>query len=84
MNVAVREFIRVFLVMARLLFDVLALVSFNVGIELAQLCFVALAIGPLLSAARHPAAYERWLVRGGSLVIAAMASFWVVERVLGG
>jgi len=63
---------------------VLALVSFNVGIELAQLAFVALAIGPLLAAAKQPAAYERWLVRGGSLAIAAMASFWVVERVLGG
>ena len=63
---------------------VLALVSFNVGIEVAQLAFVALAIGPLLAAARHPAAYERWLVRGGSLAIAVMASYWVVERVLGG
>jgi len=63
---------------------VLALVSFNVGIELAQLAFVVLTIGPLLAAARHPAAYERWLVRGGSAAIAVMATYWVVERVLGG
>lgn len=62
---------------------VLALVSFNVGIELAQLAFVALAIGPLLALAKRPALYERWVVRGGSVAIAAMASFWVVERVLG-
>jgi hypothetical protein len=62
---------------------VLALVSFNVGIELAQLAFVALVLGPLLAVAKRPAVYERWLVRGGSLGIAAVASYWVVERVLG-
>lgn len=62
---------------------VLALVSFNVGIELAQLAFVALAIGPLLAAAKRPAAYERGIVRGGSLVIALVALYWVVERALG-
>jgi hypothetical protein len=60
----------------------LALVAFNVGIELAQLAFVALVLGPLLFLGRRPY-YERAVVRGGSLLIAAMASYWVVERVLG-
>ncbi|MEZ4326534.1 MAG: HupE/UreJ family protein [Polyangiales bacterium] len=61
---------------------VLALVAFNVGIELAQLAFVALVLGPLLRLGRTPW-YEPVVVRGGSVVIALMASYWVVERVLG-
>ncbi len=58
---------------------VLSLVSFNVGIELAQLAFVALVAYPLAWAAGFRG-YERWVVRGGSILIAGMASFWLVER----
>lgn len=58
--------------------SVLALVCFNVGIELAQLAFVALMIGPLAWAARTRG--YRGFVRGGSVVIALLAVFWVVER----
>jgi hypothetical protein len=58
---------------------VLSLVSFNVGIELAQLAFVAIALGPIALAARYRG-YERWVVRGGSAVIALLAGVWLVER----
>ncbi len=61
---------------------VLSLLSFNVGIELAQLGCVALAIGPLAWLAGKPG-YRAWVVRGGSIVIAALASFWMIERALG-
>lgn len=61
--------------------SVLALVCFNVGIELAQLLFVALVMGPLAWAARTKG--YRPFVRGASVVIALLALFWVVERVAG-
>lgn len=61
----------------------IALASFNVGIEVTQLLFVAIVILPLAWLARHERLYRTAVMRAGSLAIAAMASFWVVERVLG-
>lgn len=58
---------------------VLALASFNFGIELAQLAFVGLVLAPLALLARH-AAYRSVVVQGGSLAIAAMGCVWMVER----
>lgn len=59
-----------------------ALASFNIGIELAQLCFVAIVLVPLAALARHPGAYRRVAVQGGSLAIAAFGAVWLVERSL--
>ncbi len=59
---------------------VLSLISFNVGIELAQLAFVARMAYPLAWAAGL-CGYERWVVRGGSIAIACLASVWLVERI---
>ncbi|GAB4199268.1 MAG: hypothetical protein OHK0013_09280 [Sandaracinaceae bacterium] len=61
---------------------VLSLLSFNLGIELAQLAAVAIAIGPLAWLARRPG-YRRWVVRGGSIVIGLLATFWMIERATG-
>lgn len=58
---------------------VLALVAFNVGIEVAQLAFVALFLLPLAALAKRDS-YERVVVRGGSLVIALIAAYWFVTR----
>jgi hypothetical protein len=58
---------------------VLALVAFNVGIEVAQLAFVVLVLGPIAWAARMPS-YRNVVVRGGSLVIALLGMAWLVER----
>ena len=60
---------------------VLALASFNVGIELAQLAFVAGALVVLARLARH-ASYPRLVVQGGSIAIAAIGCVWMVERTL--
>jgi hypothetical protein len=60
-----------------------ALASFNVGIELAQLAFVAVVLLPLAALARHPGTYRRVAVQGGSLAIAAFGAVWLVERSLG-
>ncbi|MFW6197404.1 MAG: HupE/UreJ family protein, partial [Myxococcota bacterium] len=61
---------------------VLALVAFNVGIEVAQLVFVAIALGPIAWAAQLPS-YRSVVVRGGSVAIGAVATVWLVERVVG-
>jgi hypothetical protein len=61
---------------------VVALLAFNVGIELAQLACVLAALGPLAWAARRPW-YRRAVVQGGSAAIATVAAYWMVARALG-
>jgi HupE / UreJ protein len=56
------------------------LLGFNLGVELGQLMIVA-AFLPLAWALRATAFYRTWVFRGGSLVIAVLASVWLVERV---
>jgi hypothetical protein len=59
---------------------VLALVGFNVGVELGQLAIV-LAFLPLAFALRRTAFYRRAVMVGGSLMIAALAAIWLAERI---
>jgi hypothetical protein len=58
---------------------VLALFSFNVGIEIAQLVFVAVVLVPLARLAQYEG-YRRFVLQGASLVIAACGGMWLVER----
>ncbi len=60
---------------------VLALASFNVGIELGQIACVLVALLPLALWARRPS-YRRYAVQGGSFAIAACGCVWLVERTL--
>lgn len=62
---------------------VLALFSFNVGIELAQLAFVAAVLVPLARLAHHEG-YRRFVLQGASLAIAACGGVWLVERAMPG
>lgn len=55
------------------------LLGFNLGVELGQLLGVALLL-PLAWWARGQAFYRRGVVGGGSLLIAALAAFWFIER----
>lgn len=57
----------------------LALGAFNVGVELGQLAIVAAAL-PVLYLASRRAAYPRWGLGAGSLLIAWMALVWSLER----
>jgi len=57
----------------------LALLSFNVGIEIAQLAFVLLTLAPLAWLAKKPL-YEPLVLRAGSLAIACVGAVWLVER----
>jgi hypothetical protein len=62
---------------------VLALFSFNVGIELAQLAFVAAVLVPLARLAHHEG-YRRFVLQGASLAIAVCGGVWLVERAMPG
>jgi HupE / UreJ protein len=61
---------------------VLALVGFNVGVELGQLAIVALFL-PLAFALRRTAFYRKAVMLGGSVLIVLLASGWLVERAAG-
>jgi HupE / UreJ protein len=58
----------------------LALLGFNVGVELGQLAIVAVFL-PLAYALRHTRFYKRGVLWAGSLLVAAIALAWLVERV---
>lgn len=55
------------------------LFGFNCGVELGQLAIVA-ALLPLAFVLRARPLYTRWVLGGGSLAVAAVASVWLVER----
>lgn len=56
-----------------------ALLQFNLGLEIGQLAIVAAATGVLL-ALRRLRGYPRWVIGGGSLAAALVATVWLVER----
>jgi hypothetical protein len=60
----------------------LALLGFNLGVELGQLAIVAVLL-PLALALRGSALYPRVALAGGSLAITAIASVWLWQRALG-
>jgi hypothetical protein len=57
----------------------LALVGFNVGVELGQLAIVLVFL-PLAFALRRSGFYRRWVMVAGSIFIALLAGVWFVER----
>lgn len=57
-----------------------SLLSFNLGVELGQLVIVAFVL-PLIFAFRAAPGYPRYVIRFGSLLIALVATVWLVERV---
>lgn len=57
----------------------LALAGFNVGVELGQLAIVGLFL-PFAFALRRTVLYRRWVMAGGSLAIALLATLWLAER----
>lgn len=58
---------------------IIALVGFNVGVELGQLAIVSMFL-PFAYALRRTAFYRRLILGGGSVLIALLASGWFVER----
>ena len=60
----------------------LALVGFNLGVEVGQLAIVGIML-PLTYRYRNTAAYQRFVLRGGSAVVTLVAFIWVLERAFG-
>jgi hypothetical protein len=58
---------------------VLALVGFNLGVEIGQLAIVAVFL-PLAFAMRGTRFYQLGVLKIGSLVVAALASWWLAQR----
>ena len=58
---------------------VLALVGFNVGVELGQLAIVAVFL-PVAFALRHTLFYRFGVVKIGSILVALLAGWWFVQR----
>lgn len=56
-----------------------ALLGFNLGVETGQLVIVMIFI-PLAYCYRASPYYQRWLLTGGSLAIASVASLWLCQR----
>ncbi len=59
---------------------ILALVGFNLGVEVGQLAIVAVFL-PLAFGLRRSGFYRRIVLFGGSVLIAILATLWLVERV---
>ncbi len=57
----------------------LALVGFNLGVEGGQLVIVSVFL-PLAYSVRHTLLYQRFVLIGGSGMIAAVATAWMTER----
>lgn len=58
---------------------VLALVGFNVGVELGQLAIVAVFL-PLAFSLRATRFYQVGVLRVGSVIVAMLAAWWLVQR----
>jgi len=59
---------------------VLALVGFNLGVEVGQLAIVAVFF-PVALSLRELMFYQRFILRAGSVAIMMVASGWLAERV---
>jgi hypothetical protein len=57
-----------------------ALLFFNVGVEIGQICFVLLVLAVLWSHRRLQAELPRWYETLGVYVMGMVASFWFISR----
>jgi hypothetical protein len=60
---------------------VMALIGFNLGVELGQLVIVSIFV-PLAYQFRNTAAYRNFALKGGSVVVIMIAGIWMTERVM--
>jgi hypothetical protein len=58
-----------------------ALLFFNVGVEIGQLVFVAAVLGLFFVLTKLPKAWPRWVEAVPAYGIGAVAMFWVIERI---
>ena len=61
----------------------LALLFFNVGVELGQLLFIAAVLGLAAAVSRSGISQPAWAWRVPAYGIGSMATFWMIQRVAG-
>jgi hydrogenase/urease accessory protein HupE len=59
----------------------IALLTFNVGVELGQLMFVVFALGVGAALSRVPVSRRAWMPYAVPYAIGCVAMFWVIERI---
>lgn len=59
----------------------LALVSFNLGVELGQLAFVALLLGLVRLLRRGGLRWPRWAELAPGYAVGSLGAFWTLQRV---
>jgi hypothetical protein len=59
----------------------LALLFFNVGVEIGQLLFIAAMLGMFAVFRRVAPSWPRWAGLAAPYAIGSIAMFWVIERV---
>jgi hypothetical protein len=59
----------------------LALLFFNVGVELGQLAFIAVVLAVMAAGRRLPAPTPSWSWRVAPYSIGSLAMFWVIQRI---
>lgn len=57
----------------------LSLVAFNLGVEVGQLSIVLIAM-PVAYLLRYTSFYRRYVMTGGSLLVAGIAAYWFAQR----
>jgi hypothetical protein len=57
----------------------LALLGFNVGVEIGQLAIVMVVV-PLMYAARRTVTFRRGLMPLGAIIVSCVAAYWFVDR----
>jgi hydrogenase/urease accessory protein HupE len=60
----------------------LALATFNLGVELGQVGFVAVVLGVIAAGRRFPRSLPPWLGKVPAYAIGTVATFWLFERTL--
>ena len=60
-----------------------ALLFFNVGVELGQIAFVLVVTGIIWLLAKTKITWPVWVKKAPAYAIGSMASFWLIERILG-
>lgn len=61
---------------------ILMILGFNFGVEIGQLA-ILVVVFPLLFLMRNSKGYRTLILRGGSAVLVAIATFWFIERAFG-
>jgi len=60
---------------------IVPLISFNLGVELGQMCLAAVALPVIWQLRKHPVFVRRW-VPACSAVVIGLGAWWLVQRTL--